>query len=287
MSKGPTNSFAQAPWAVLAFALALSACGQNGGGDQPTADGPERSSAAITDQEIEAKADALLADLGAPASAEQSAALEGVFEAAGAEPDWRLTAAPEFVAFERPGLDEITGVVTRREVRAAGSFMIAEPLTIAIKQEACTYGAAAENYEFRASVLFEGVVYEGCARRGGASGSAARGWAENIHQYLSAIDLCLTRVSAKPGHVTIGYVDEDGQTVVRLLESDGGRAECTLSADGTRIAALEPLSDRSVFDGERDPLFTRAPSSPPPGYASEEVVDIDGAVIGYLSRKTR
>jgi uncharacterized membrane protein len=269
--------------AGVAFLAGCSGSGEDAKRDSGKVDGVARSG--ITETEIQAKADALLASLGAPANAEQQAAFQGAFEAVGAEPDWTLTVTPDFVSFLRPGLDEVTALPASRDVRAEGVYMVAGPLTIALQETACAYGDAA-NYPLTARILFEGVVYEGCARTGQGAQAGSRGWAELIHQYLPAIDRCLQRVTAKPGRVTIAYVNEDAQTVVRLLENDGGREECVVSADGSEILSVDPLSDRSVFDGERDPLFTRAPSQPPAGYTSETVETLDGEIVGYLSRKS-
>ncbi len=273
---------------MAAGLVLLAACGQGGPGS-PSGSGSDGSSRpAITEDEIKAKAQALLAALGAPATPEVKAAYAGEFEAAGAEPDWSATLLADYALFSRPGLDEINAIPTPRDVRAQGMYVEAGPLTITVRAGECTYGEGGEAYPFSATVLFEGVAYEGCARAASNAPTVARNWSSALSQYLPAIDACLARVQAKPGRVTIAYPGEDGQTSVRFLESDGGRSECSVGPDGTTVVSVEPLSDRNTVAGERDPLFTRTPAQPPQGscYTSEPVAGSNGAVIGYLTRKT-
>ena len=276
--------------AAAAMLVALAACGQRS--QQPSEGGPGLDTAqrpAMTEEDLRAKSAALLAKLGAPAAAAARGQYEGAFDAAGAEPDWTLTLLPDFVAFSRPGLDEVTAIPSTRDIRQLGAYVTAGPLSIAVIAGACTYAEGGESFPFSTTVLFEGVAYEGCARAStGAASSSSRGWAANLAQFLPAIDACLARVQARPGRVTIAYPNDDGQTAVRLLEADGGRSECVVSADGATVAGVEPLADRDVFRGERDPLFTRAPAAPPPAacYSNEEVKGSSGATMGWLSRKT-
>lgn len=276
-----------AEMAASATLLLLSACGQGGAPGSNSA--PGEAPPAITEEEIQAKAKAMLASLGAPATPEAQAQYAGEFELAGAsEPDWSATLLPDYVLFSRPGLDEVNAIPSPRNVRAQGVYIEAPPLTIVVRAGQCTYGEGGESFPFSATVLFEGVSYEGCARQTANASHASSSWADALSQYLPAIDACLARVQAKPGRVTIAYPGEDGQTSVRLLESDGGRSECVVGADGTSVVSVEGLADRNTVRGERDPLFTRAPTAPPSGkcYASEPVNGSNGAVIGHLSRRT-
>jgi uncharacterized membrane protein len=272
---------------LLASACGLAGCGRNnqGGGTGP---GGGESRPAITEEEMKAKAQAMLAALGAPATPEAKALYAGEFEAVGAEPDWSATLLGDFVLFSRPGLDEIQSIPKPRDFRAQGVYVDADPLTISIRAGQCTYGEGGEAYPYSATILFEGVSYEGCARQAANASSSTKSWADALSQYLPAIDACLARVEAKPGRVTIAYPGEEGQTSVRLLEADGGRSECVVAADGVKVLSVEALSDRNTVAGERDPLFTRAPTQPPqnPCYTSEAVAGSGGATIGYLSRKT-
>lgn len=271
--------------AAAGMLVALAACGQKspsqgeGGPGLATAPRP-----AVTEEDLKAQAAALLAKLGGPVAAAARGQYEGAFDAAGAEPDWTLTLLPDFVSFSRPGLEQVTAIPSPRDVRQLGAYTVAGPLTIAVVAGACTYVEGGESYPYSATVLFEGVAYEGCARPStGDASTSSRGWAVNLAQYLPAIDACLARVQARPGRVTIAYPNDEGQTAVRLLEADGGRSECVVSADGATVASVEPLADRDVFPSERDPLFTRSPAQPPPAscYKNEEMKG-----VGWLSRKT-
>ncbi len=275
--------------AAASLLVALAACGQRSPSSSEGAPGLSTSERpAMTEADLEAQSAALLAKLGAPAAAAARGQYEGAFDAVGAEPDWRLTLLPDFVSFSRPGLDEITAIPPSRDIRQLGAYVAAGPLSIAVIAGACTYTEGGESYPFSATVLFEGVAYEGCARAGTGEAAPSRGWATDLSQLLPAIDACLARVQARPGRVTIAYVNDEGQAAVRLLEADGGRSECLVSPDGATVAGVEPLADRDVFRGERDPLFTRTPSSPPPAscYSNEEVKGSAGATMGWLSRKT-
>lgn len=288
MQLGKFAGVAASATLLLLSALALSGCGQGGNSDSSGAGGSD-SRPAITEEEMKAKAQGMLAALGAPATPDVKAQYAGEFEAAGAEPDWSATVLGDYVLFTRPGLEEVTAIPTPRDVRAQGAFIEAGPLTLTLRAGECTYGEGGEAFPFSATVLFEGVAYEGCARQSAAGAAhSSKSWADALSQYLPAIDACLSRVEAKPGRVTIAYPGEEGQTSVRLVEADGGRAECVVGADGTSVASFEALADRNIVAGERDPLFTRAPTQPPAGrcYTSETVPGSNGAAIGYLSRKT-
>jgi uncharacterized membrane protein len=273
--------------AASATLLLLSACGQGGPGSSSGSSGGD-APPAITEEEMQAKAKAMLAALGAPATPDVKAQYAGEFEAVGAEPDWSATLLADYVLFSRPGLDEINAIPSPRDARAQGVYVEAGPLTITVRGGQCTYGEGGEVYPFSATVLFEGVAYEGCARQTANASHSVKSWADALSQYLPAIDACLTRVQAKPGRVTIAYPGEEGQTSVRLLEADGGRSECVVGADGTTVLSVEGLADRNTVRGERDPMFTRAPTAPPSGncYASEPVAGSNGATIGHLSRRT-
>jgi uncharacterized membrane protein len=283
MRIGPIRSLA----ATAAIAV-LSACGQTGPGASSGPGNDGSTGPAISEEEIKAKAKGMLAALGAPATPDVKAAYAVEFEAAGAEPDWSATILDNYVLFTRPGLDEVQSSATPRDVRAQGAYIEAGPLTLTVRAGQCTYGEGGEAYPFSATVLFEGVSYEGCARPAANASRSTKRWSAALSQYLPAIDACLPRVQAKPGRVTIAYPSEDGQTFVRLLEADGGRLECVVGADGTTVVSVEPLSDRNVVDGERDPIFTRAPTAPPAGscFASDPVAGSGDAVIGHLSRRT-
>lgn len=276
-------------FAAAAALVALAACNQQkpADGDGPGgSDGGTRP--AMTEEDLRQQAQKLLAGLGAPAAPAARLPYEGAFEAVGAEPDWKMTLLNDFVTFSRPGLEEVSGVPSARDIREKGAYVMAGPLTIAVQAGACTYVEGGESYPYTATVLFEGVAYEGCARPGAGAAGQSSGWAVALPHLLPAIDACLTRVQARPGRVTYAYVNEEGQTAVRIAEADGGRSECLVAPDGATVARVDPLSDRDVFRDERDPLFTRAPAKPPASSCttSEEVKGSNGATVGWLSRKT-
>jgi uncharacterized membrane protein len=275
--------------------LALAGCNRGEEGASQSGTGlADQQRPAITEEELRAKSAALLAGLGAPADAATKKLYEGDFEAVGAEPDWRLTLLKDgYASFTRPGLEQIDAIPGPRNFRAGGAFVEAGPLAIALVAGPCTYVEGGESYPYRATVLFDGIAYEGCARVGAETADAPasprrRGWAADLSQLLPAIDACIARAQARPARVTIAYVNEENQAGVRILESDGGRSECLVSLDGASVASFEPLADRDVLSGERDPLFTRAPASPPGGacMTSEEVKGSSGATLGWLSRKS-
>jgi uncharacterized membrane protein len=276
------------PIRQMAAALALVAlcgCGQGGaGGDKPSS-GNTSESTALGDEAAKAKAQEMLASLGAPAGADVPAQYQGAFEGTGVEPDWTLTLLNDYVSFRRPGLDEISGIPSPRDMRANGALVVAGPLTITIKAGACSLGEGdGDNTPYSATVLFEGVAYAGCAKP--TDGSVPRGgWTSGIGQFLSAIDTCLKRASSRT-RVTIAYVNEEGGTSVRLLDADGGRTECVTRTDGA-VASVSPIADRDIFAGERDPLFTRSPDSAPGGSCSaSEPVMLGGAQVGWATRKS-
>jgi uncharacterized membrane protein len=272
--------------AALAL-LALCACGQGGlGAGDKSGPGGGAETNALGEEAAKAKAQEMLASLGAPAGADVQAQYQGAFEGSGVEPDWTLTLLNDYVSFSRPGLDEISGIPTPRDIRANGAMVTAGPLTIAVKAGACSLGEGeGDNAPYSATILFEGVAYSGCARP--TDGSVARGgWTNGIGQFLPAIDACLKRASPRT-RVTIAYVNEEGAASVRLLDTDGGRTECVVSADGASVMSVSPIADRDIFNGERDPLFTRMPDAAPGGScATSEPVLIGGEQVGWATRKS-
>jgi uncharacterized membrane protein len=225
-------------------------------------------------------------DLGAPASAEVQALYTGEFEAAAmGEPFWQLVLLNDYASFERPGLSEAGGMPSQRDYRAQGARVIAGPLTIVLKFAQCTRDTG-ETFPYQAIVQFEGVSYEGCARRGG---SASSDWTSSIAPLMPSIDACLGKVEKKPARVTIAYVDGDGMPSVRLLDAEGGRYECKTAPAGGAPTSWETIADRDVLEGERDPMFVRAPGTAPAATSCVTVTEAKssaGKLLGwYTSRK--
>ncbi len=264
---------------ALAAAAALASCGPDGGslGGQG-AEGPKPLD---TDKEIAA--------LGPAASAEVQSLYEGEFEAVGAEPFWRLDLLNEWASFTRPGLQDVGGLPSRRDYRAQGARIVAGPLVITLRAGACQHESG-ETFPYKAEIDFEGVSYDGCARRGdGADGRA--NWASRLEEMIPAIDACLARAENKPARVSIAYPQDNGLTSVRLIDAEGGRYECNVAAAGGQVQYFGTLADRNVLQGERDPLFTRAPTAAPkPAKAgcdqTEPAKGADGRDLGLLTRST-
>lgn len=281
--------------AALAVAIGLAACGQQAGapgGGGPTApDGSQPGQIAPgslrTDAQMEKDRQALIASMGAAAAPEMAAQFAGEFEAASEEPPWELTITNEFISFRRANLEPIEGRPTKRDVRANGLLIETEELVATIRAGECTFESGGK-FPFTATVFWNGATFEGCARQAtAAEGGVNQGWSVIVPRILPAIDACLQRADAKPARVTIAYPAENGTDVsVRLVEADNGRAECVVAPDGSAIRSYEGLSDRDVFRGERDPLFTRAPTRPPAGRCddSTEIVGAGGPV-GWLTRQ--
>jgi len=254
---------------VAAAALvALAACGQGA-----TKDGVGDAAGPIT-----VDADKELAALGPPADAQTTSLYQGTFEAAGSEPSWRLDMLDDWVAFTRPGLQEVGGLPSRKDFRAQGARFVAGPLVITIKAAPCQYEGG-ENYPYTASVNYEGVAYDGCARRGS---SETASWATRINEWLPAIDACLARATNKPARVTIVYERDEG-TNVRIEDGQGGRYECAVAGD--KVVGWDDLADRDVLQGENEPIFSRAGTAAPQKACAKtvEAKDAAGKVVGLLT----
>jgi uncharacterized membrane protein len=274
---GAQRGFAQF-FAAAALAAGLAACGQQGvdGGAGVTGAGPKP-----VDAEKE------LAALGAPASDAVKAIYDTEFEATGSEPFWQLSLAKDWISFQRPGLQEVGGLPSRRDFRANGARIAAGPLVITLKNVQCA-AESGDSYPFTAEVDYEGVPYVGCARPGTAAASA--GWVSDLADLVPAIDACLTKVENKPGRIALAYLlDNDQAASVRLTDAQGGRYECAVPAKGGAVTYWAELGDKDVMQGENDPIFTRAPNAAPPAKnctASEEAKSADGHVLGWVTKQT-
>jgi uncharacterized membrane protein len=265
-------------WALMAAAaLALAACQQ----DAPVpADAPSAPTNAEREAEIAAEQ---LAALGGRASAAQRAPYEGEFQASGgidvtgSEGAWELRLLNDYAQFSRPGLGEDGGVTGDRDYRERGVRVVAGPLTITLMQQACS--ASGVQLEYVAHVLFEGVAYQGCARRGIDEGARPT-WASVLPELIPAIDACLARVRARPARVTFATSMDDAGVAVRVREADGARHECVAGAGGGEAAVYETLSDIDRRPGEGDPEFQRGGAQPRP--CAEAAMGRDGARLGWL-----
>lgn len=267
-------------WMVLSAALAMigaTGCDRLGQMTQPkdTKDAPAQ---------IAPPAKPTAEQLGAPAGADVKAFYQGEFEGFGAEPDWKLDLLGNWASFTRPGLEEIGGMPTPADVRAGGALVEAGPLSIILKAGSCAHPSG-EQLPYVMRVFYDGVTYDGCARRAAEGGAGANPtWAVTLPELIPAIDACLAKAPGAGKRVTIAYTTEGTQVKVRILDGEGGRYECS-AGDGA--AMVEPIDDGDVLQGERDPIFTRAPAKPPAGscFKSEDAKGSDGGVLGVVSKR--
>jgi uncharacterized membrane protein len=268
-------------WMVLAAALAaIGAPGCDRLGDMTQSKDAKEAPASVAPP-TKPTAD----QLGAAAGADVKAFYQGEFEGFGAEPDWKLDLLGNWASFTRPGLEEIGGVPTPADVRAGGALVEAGSLSIILKAGACAHPSSPEPLPYVMRVFYDGVTYDGCARRAAAGGAGANPtWAVTLPELIPAIDSCLAQVRGEGKRVTIAYTTEGTQVNVRILDGDGGRYECSIT-DGA--ASVDALDDGDVLQGERDPIFTRAPGKPPGAscYKSEDAKGADGAVLGVVSKR--
>lgn len=262
---------------ALLFAAALGACQRDASSPSETPTPPsnaEREASMAAEQ---------LAALGGPASAAQRALYEGDFQASGdvgaGEGAWELHLLSDYAQFSRPGLGEDGGVAGDRDYRESGMRVVAGPLTITISQHACA--ASSGELPYSAHVLFEGVAYEGCARRGINEGERPT-WASVLPELIPAIDACLPRAGAS-ARITFAAAIDEGQVSVRLRGSDGSRNECIADQSG-QIVVYEPLADMDRRSGEGDPEFQRGGNQPRAGNcrAVQPVSNREGEELGWL-----
>lgn len=275
--------------ALTLAALGLSAC-------QPTSEAPSEAPAPPSNEDREAEIAAeQLAALGGAANAQQRALYEGEFHASGGidalasdgggEGAWELQLLDDYAQFSRPGLGDDGAIPGERDYRERGMRVVAGPLTITIIAAPCT--ASGLQLPYVAHVLFEGVAYQGCARRGIEEGARAS-WASVLPELVPAIDACVARVSARPARVTFATALDEGQVSVRLRDADGVRRECIVNAAGGEIAVFEPISDVDRRAGEGDPEFQRGGAEPRAREcrAVEPAAGRGGEQLGWLIRRS-
>lgn len=269
-----------------AAALVLAACQQ----DTPApVDGP--SSPTNAEREAVIAAEQLTA-LGGAANAAQRALYEGEFQASGglmvagaegegesggAEGAWELRLLDDYAQFLRPGLGEDGGLAGERVYRERGVRVVAGPLTITLMHQPCS--ASGLSLDYVAYVLFEGVSYQGCARRGVDEGARPT-WASVLPELIPAIDACLAHAQARPARVTFAAAMDEAGVGVRVREADGARRECVANAGGGEPSVYETLSDIDRRPGEGDPEFQRGGAQPRP--CAEAAIGRDGARLGWL-----
>lgn len=276
--------------ALVLGAFALSACQRE---TQTAEEGPSTPTNAEREAEMAAEQ---LAALGGPANAQQRALFEGEFQASGgigaldtgegsSEGAWELRLLPDYAQFSRPGLGEDGGIPGERDYRERGMRVVAGAVTITILNQQCT--SSGVELPYTAHVLFEGVAYTGCARRGIQEGERPT-WASVLPELIPAIDACLTRATSRPVRVTFASTLGEGEISVRLREASGSRHECIANTAGSEIFVYEPLSDLDRRSGEGDPEFQRGASQPAAQTcrAAEPAVSRTGEQLGWLVRRS-
>jgi hypothetical protein len=275
--------------ALVLGAWALAGCQRQG-------EAPSEIASAPTDAEREAEIAAeQLAALGGPANAEQRALYEGEFQAsggidalassdAGGEGAWELRLLADYAQFSRPGLGDDGGIPGERDYRERGMRVVAGAVTITIMQQPCT--ASGIELPYVAHVLYEGVAYQGCARRGVADGGERATWASVLPELIPAIDTCLTRATSRPARVTFASAMNEGDVSVRLREANGSRHDCI--ANNGQIAVYETLSDLDRRNGEGDPEFQRGEAAPRAQSCrtAEPALSRSGEQLGWLIRRS-
>ncbi|MGE0740605.1 MAG: hypothetical protein AB7O98_04620 [Hyphomonadaceae bacterium] len=281
--------------AIFGSALALGALGLLA--CQRQADTQAESAQAPTDAEREAEIAAeQLAALGGPASAEQRAAYEGEFQASGgidalASPEgggggegaWELRLLEDYAQFSRPGLGEDGGIPGERDYRERGMRVVAGAVTVTIMQQPCT--ASGLELPYVAHVLYEGVAYQGCARRGIDEGERPT-WASVLPELIPSIDACLAQATSQPVRITFASALGDGEYTVRLREGNGARRECITTAG--QVSVFETLGDLDRRGGEGDPEFQRGSAQPRVANCRvvEPAIARSGEQLGWLIRST-
>lgn len=276
--------------AVLAVSAAgISACQRQGGSATEEAGAPsdeEREAALAAEQ---------LAALGGPASAEQRALYEGEFQASGGldagasgdtaagEGAWELRLLNDYVQFTRPGLGEDGGVPGERDYHERGMRVVAGAVTVTIMAQACT--ASGIELPYTANVIYEGVSYQGCARRGIEEGERPT-WASVLPELMPAITTCLARATSRPARVTYATALNESEYSVRVREANGARHEC-ITTDG-QISVYETLSDVDRRPGEGDPEFVPGGAQPAAGQCRsvDPAVSRSGEQLGWLVRRS-
>lgn len=272
----------------ISAALALGAWGLSG--CQREAAAPTEAPAAPSNAEREAEIAAeQLAALGAAANPAQKALYEGEFQASGdvgaGEGAWELRLLSDYAQFSRPGLGEDGGIASERVYRERGMRVAAGSVTITLMQQTCD--ANGVELPYTAHVLFEGVAYQGCARRGIDEGDRPT-WASVLPDLIPAIDACLARVTSQPGRVTFASALDEGEVSVRIREGDGSRRECITDVAGAQVSVYETLSDIDRRSGEGDPEFQRGETEPRARNCRvhEAAADRAGAQLGWLIRRS-
>jgi hypothetical protein len=111
-------------------------------------------------------------------------------------------------------------------------------------------------------------------------------WSVGLPRLLPGIGACVEEADGRAVGVTKAWPIAMGLTGVRLLQPGGERLDCVAEADGAQVLLTERVWSTSRLPGEREPLFTPAPSAEPPRDACQQVTaarDEAGDGVGWLS----
>jgi|JI8StandDraft_1071087.scaffolds.fasta_scaffold80746_1 uncharacterized membrane protein len=241
-SRRPAAAIARA--AALCCALALAACGEQGG--QPPAGEPGEPGASTTGGTQGSAGGTSETSGGLAVVAGPSGPLDTTnwvmqppFYAAGDEPAWRLEIADGWFSFKRSALRAIEEPMVQPVKDGAADVFQTGSLKIVIRREACQAGG--QTSELTVDVTYDDDTFGGCAFPALAAGVATTPEAAAVSGAVGSIDACLAKL-AQPALVTGVAPRQDGaQTSVGLRSRNGTLYECGAVTATGEILYLDPI----------------------------------------------
>jgi uncharacterized membrane protein len=232
---------------ILVLALGLAACGRK---PEPPAQAP--------------------ATGGLPAMGD----FLGPMAAVGTEPFWRADIQPGGqISLTRPaqGQAPVGAPYAPPRAVAGGAAFTAGPLKIQFTPGPCSDGMSDVAYPYTATVTApDGVTLKGCGYGK---------WSAGLTGLIPAIDACMAQSG---GRYAVIWAASDGDGA-RVRFDDGEPRECAFKVGKASFAD----TNGAPMPSERDPLFVRGPKREVVGECGlsddEEVLDVDGEVIGWLT----
>lgn len=267
-------------------ALALSACGDGSAGKTANANQP----ASSTGDAASSGATQRAGDNTAATVAASTAPLDTTgwvlpppFYAAGDEPFWRLDIVDGWFSFKRSGLPVIEAPMVQPTRVGGADVFDASPLKVKIKREACETDEGGKA-DITALVTFDGTDFDGCAFSGTSVAVSASAEAATVVESVKIIDACLGKLG-DPALVTAVYPREEGKTAVALRSKDGSLYECAVESDGSTIAFLDPVEDRSAGPWMNKMRFLRKGTADNTKCDGAEEVRAGDKVLGRMLAK--